>query len=411
MKTSADNAAVLIVDDDPQIVETVARILSTRAIRAIAAHDPAEALTRLAADPDIAVVLTDINMPGGSGLDLADRIGTIRDDASAVELIFITGDGTAENAVHALRRKAFDFLPKPFRMTELIDVVERARAACLTRRERALRSREVERQIDAAHEQGQRLASHLAQSMKTLARTQAALSRAEEVRENLFAVISHELRTPLIPILGFSDIILSSPDLPRDSLEHMVGAIRAEGGRLLDLIETALDILVLQQDGALRTGPASPLRPILDAVAAEARSGPLAREKRIAVTCDGADVAAACDARRVRRAAAALVDNAIKASPPDETVRMALAEAGPDAVSLVVSDRGPGPSDAIMCSIGVPFMQGDMSYTRAWSGAGLGLAFVDRVARAHGGTFALTRGQTGGAVAIMTLPRRQTPAR
>jgi signal transduction histidine kinase len=411
MKTSVEQAAVLIVDDDPQIVDTVARILSTRAIRTVSAHDPAEALRRLHGDPDVAVVLTDINMPGGSGLDLADSIGALRDDASAVELVFITGDGTAENAVHALRRKAFDFLPKPFRMTELIDVVERARRSCLTRRDRAVRSREVERQIEAAHDQGQRLASHLAQSMKTLARTQAALNRAEEVRDSLFAVISHELRTPLIPILGFSDIIMSSPDLPRDSLMHMVGSIRAEGGRLLDLIETALDILVLQQEGTLRAGPPSPIGQLLDAVVTDAQSGALATEKRVAIACEHADVIASCDALRVRRAAAALLDNAIKASPPGAAVRVTLAEAGSNVLSLTVSDQGPGPSDDIIASVGVPFMQGDMSYTRAWSGAGLGLAFVERVARAHGGAFTLARGPSGGAVATMTLPREPAAPR
>lgn len=411
MTTSAEQAAVLIVDDDPQILDTVARILSSRAIRTVSAQNPAEALIRLAADPDLAVVLTDINMPGGSGLELADKIGAIRDDASAVELIFITGDGTAENAVHALRRKAFDFLPKPFRMSELIDVVDRARNACLTRRVRAIRSREVERQIDAAHDQGQRLASHLAQSMKTLARTQAALNRAEEVRDSLFAVISHELRTPLIPILGFSDIILSSPDLPRENLLQMVESIRSEGGRLLDLIETALDILVLQQGGSLRLGPPSPVGEIVAAAIGEIANGALAIDKRVTFDRVEGGACAVCDAMRIRRAAGALIDNAVKASPLGGSVTISTAETGLNSIALSVIDQGAGPSDEIIASVGVPFMQGDMSYTRGWSGAGLGLAFVDRVARAHGGAFTLSRGKAGGAVATMTLPREPAPPR
>jgi signal transduction histidine kinase len=396
--------AALIVDDDPQVVRTIAMALASRGVASLTAYSVAEARAMLASEPTILAVVSDINMPSGSGLELADTLPADGDHAGAVELVFMTGDGSKDAVVEALRRKASDFLTKPFRMSELADTVARAIARARARRERGERAASVDRQVREAREIGDRLAEHLTRSLRALADTRAALNRAEEVRANLFAVISHELRTPLIPILGFADLMLANPELSAEDRRRMLGSIRDEGRRLLTLIETALDILALQQPDALRLAPEASI----DAVVALAieDAGARVAEARASLRIEGAGGAADCDPDRLRRAVAALLDNAAKASPPGGEIVVTL-DRGDAAVTVAVRDHGPGAGGGMADALGLPFLQGDMSTTRAWPGAGLGLAFVTRVAAAHRGRFALSDAEDGGALARLTLPLSQ----
>jgi signal transduction histidine kinase len=394
---------VLIVDDDPQVVRTMAMALAGRGVASLTAHSVAEARAMLAADNRIVVVLSDINMPDGSGLELADALPPPGDHAGAVELVFMTGDGSAETVIEALRRKAYDFLRKPFRMSDLATVVGGAMRQASDRRSRGARARSVDAQVREAREIGDRLAEHLTKSLRALADTKAALNRAEEVRENLFAVIGHERRTPLIPILGFVELMIANPEVPPETRARMLESIRDEGGRLLTLIETALDILALQQPDALRVAPAVGLRGLLADSAAGFEDR--AAQKGVCIDVTAPEASLPCDPDRVRRALSALLDNALKASPAGAGVEVEGRCAG-HAVEIRVRDRGPGASRQVIQDVGLPFMQGDMSTTRAWPGAGLGLAFVARVAAAHGGVFSLDNAEGGGAVALLRLPNK-----
>jgi signal transduction histidine kinase len=404
METQTGEVA-LIVDDDPQVVRTMAMALASRGVASLTAHSVREARTMLAAEPRILVVLSDINMPDGSGLELAGALPPPGDHASAVELVFMTGDGSAETVIEALRRKAFDFLRKPFWMADLAGVVGRAMDQARARRARGRRAASVDEQVREARDVGDRLALHLANSLRALADTKAALNRAEEVRANLFAVISHELRTPLIPILGFVELMIANPDSPAENRQEMLRAIRDEGGRLLTLIETALDILALQRPDALRLAPEIALPGVLEEAVAAFRDRAVV--KNVGLKVSSSEIAVPCDPDRLRRAVGALVDNALKASPPGASIAVNGARAG-EVAEVTVRDAGPGASRQVIEDLGLPFMQGDMSTTRAWPGAGLGLAFVARVAAAHGGSFSLDNAQGGGALARLRLPLRRS---
>ncbi len=113
---------VLLVEDEPVVREAAARILRPEGLTVDRVEDVAGALARIRKAKH-RVVLTDLMLPGFSGFDLLERVTGERPD---LPVILITGYATIENALAAFKKGAFDFLPKPFDVPELLGVVRRA---------------------------------------------------------------------------------------------------------------------------------------------------------------------------------------------------------------------------------------------------------------------------------------------
>ncbi|MGH7194248.1 MAG: response regulator, partial [Candidatus Saccharimonadales bacterium] len=113
---------LLIVDDDDEYRATVARRFARRGYR-IAEAAEGEAALALAAGRQFHVAVVDLVMPGLSGLDLLEKLKAGSPDC---EVVMLTGQGTIETAVEAMKRGAFDFLTKPFPLAELEVVVQKA---------------------------------------------------------------------------------------------------------------------------------------------------------------------------------------------------------------------------------------------------------------------------------------------
>jgi two-component system response regulator HydG len=138
---------VLLVDDDANLTSTLELGLSQRGYRVVTASRAEAALGQLDAE-DVDVVLTDLNMPGLGGLAFAERVAASHPDTP---LIVLTGFGTYETAVAAIRAGAYDFLSKPAKLDSIIIALERAL------QHRRLR-REVERlRVEVSGNQGPRL--------------------------------------------------------------------------------------------------------------------------------------------------------------------------------------------------------------------------------------------------------------
>jgi DNA-binding NtrC family response regulator len=112
--------AVLLVDDEPGVLYTLREVLTERGHRVLTAPSGATALPQL---DDAAVVVTDLQMPGMSGLELIAAI-TARDPSLPV--ILLTAHGSEKVAVAAVKAGAYDYLTKPFDIDEVAVVIERA---------------------------------------------------------------------------------------------------------------------------------------------------------------------------------------------------------------------------------------------------------------------------------------------
>jgi DNA-binding NtrC family response regulator len=113
---------LLIVDDDEDFRSTLARRFSQRGYRIQEAADGETALDR-AARRQFHVAVVDLVMPGLSGLELLEKLKAGSPDC---EVVMLTGQGTIETAVEAMKRGAHDFLTKPFPLAELEVVVQKA---------------------------------------------------------------------------------------------------------------------------------------------------------------------------------------------------------------------------------------------------------------------------------------------
>jgi DNA-binding NtrC family response regulator len=122
---------ILLVDDDETFRMTLADQLRRRFPSVREADTTARCMEALAeAEPD--VILLDLHLSDGDGLEL---LGRLRERAPSTEVIVVTGFGTVDAAVEAMRRGAFDFVTKPLRLEALVQVVERAGERRALRRE------------------------------------------------------------------------------------------------------------------------------------------------------------------------------------------------------------------------------------------------------------------------------------
>ena len=116
---------ICLIDDDASARTALEQVLTGEGYEVISYPDGKLGLAA-ALEEDCDCVLTDLRMPGVSGLELIDAL---REELPNLPVVLMTAHGTTETAIEAMRRGAFDYILKPFEMEELLAVVGRAAAA------------------------------------------------------------------------------------------------------------------------------------------------------------------------------------------------------------------------------------------------------------------------------------------
>ncbi len=120
----AHDAVILVVEDDRNMRELMANILAEVQPKAgIACVENAHQAMEYVEGNPVSVVVTDLRMPGGDGIDV---LAFVREHSPNTQVVLVTGYATVESAVGALKQGAFDYLRKPFETVELRCTVERA---------------------------------------------------------------------------------------------------------------------------------------------------------------------------------------------------------------------------------------------------------------------------------------------
>ena len=115
---------ILLVDDEPALRQTLTILLKRQGYDVIACAGQREALSAIRSSPrPFPVILTDLSMPDGSGLDV---LAAAKARSGATQVILITAYSTVENAVSAMSGGAYDFVTKPFDNAELTALVQKA---------------------------------------------------------------------------------------------------------------------------------------------------------------------------------------------------------------------------------------------------------------------------------------------
>ena len=132
---------VLIVDDEQANLESLSRIMRREGCQVLTAPDAKAGLEQLRRQP-VNVLLTDLVMPGLSGVDL---LKAAREIAPETEVVVMTAYGTVENAVEAMKQGAYDFVTKPLKRAQIVGVVHRA----LEKQSLVVENRSLRAQLEA----------------------------------------------------------------------------------------------------------------------------------------------------------------------------------------------------------------------------------------------------------------------
>ncbi len=387
---------LLLVDDEPDMLEALADTLGAAGIQVVTAGDAQAALAHLRANPNITAMVTDLRLPGMDGLTLLRQAMTERqDDTVALEAVVITGHAALAAATQAMRDGAVDFLTKPFGTAEIINAARMAMDRATQRRARACRQ---QRQALA-------LASAEADTAALRERLTALLAGNGMVAPghstDRATVLAHALRTPLVPVLGYAEL-LQQPDLPAEEVHNFAQAI-AEGARgLLTNINRLLDFDALQRPDAEVRPQALAAQSVLTQALTEQVDAAAMRQLTLLQFLPQAFTLQA-DPTLLALALRELLDNAVQASPAGGAVTLgATQQAGH--VLLTVTDQGPGLPEALLTATHLPFATTEPVNLRHSTRLSLGLAMADRIAHLHGGALLLRRPEAGGTEATLRLP-------
>ena len=341
---------VLIVDDDLPLARYVAQLLTPLGMRIDIAGTAKEALDRAAEQP-FDVVLLDIKLPDGCGVELAAQLHERAPDA---ELVFITGHANTEAAVKAVGQNAAAMLVKPFMPAALVESVTKA----------------LQRKRDA----GRAFENRVRESrMQTLMRLSVGLA--------------HELRNPLNSALLQLKVGLrrrrmeqASPD---DAVSAHIGAAADELHRLSRIV-TEFEACV--QPAVLSLEDVTPEQ-LFDSL------GDCA--PHIAVQRDiEPGIVLRLDRTRMQTALAKVVQNALEAMREHGTLYLRALRRDGVAV-LEIEDTGVGIANV------EPIF--DPYYSTKQFGTGLGLTVVQRIVADHGGVIDVTS-HPGRTVFAISLP-------
>ncbi len=230
------------------------------------------------------------------------------------------------------------------------------------------------------------------------------LENLDASRNQFVSDASHELKTPLASMKILSESLLTQPDAPIELYKEFMNDINNEVDRLslvindlLTLVKTdkGMDTLVIGD-----VDLAQMIKHITGTVS------PLARNKHITISYEYVDVLLRGDELRLNQVFTNIIDNAIKYSPENTTVKVNLTQNASNAV-VTVADQGIGISPEDLSRIFERFYRVDKARSRQAGGTGLGLSIVKQIIEQHGGIIEVKSEPGHGTTFTITLPLNQ----
>lgn len=224
------------------------------------------------------------------------------------------------------------------------------------------------------------------------------LDKSDRLKNEFISSVSHELRTPLTSIKGWAETIgnIADPEDPRH--RRGVQVIAQEADRLYAMVEELLDFSRMQNGLKLQCEALDLVAEVSETVLTVE---PRVRQARIALVYEEPDMPMPvwADSARLRQVFLNILDNAVKYSP--EGGRITVLVTGYGATAFVsITDEGPGIAAEDLKNVKVKFFKG----RGAVRGSGIGLAVVDEIVKAHGGSVDLVSAEGQGATVTVCLP-------
>lgn len=234
------------------------------------------------------------------------------------------------------------------------------------------------------------------------------LAQAARVKDEFLASVSHELRTPLTAILGLTQSLQEDIYGPLSEVQQTVlRNIDQSGRHLLALITDILDVAKIEAGQfTLELGPAA-VDGICQASLMFIRQKAQEKQIQLSLVFDQAVKIIETDDRRLKQILVNLLDNAVKFTPDGGAVGLEVkGDAENKIVRFTVWDTGIGIDPADFTRLFKPFVQLDSRLAREYTGSGLGLVLVYRMAEMQGGSVTVASNGAGGSRFTIALPWR-----
>ena len=227
-----------------------------------------------------------------------------------------------------------------------------------------------------------------------------SLRQREEIRSDFINGIVHDLKAPISSINGYVGLIQNTTRLD-DRGQAFLQAILDTTDRILNMVQHLLDMALLTNTEQIRKHPLD-LESVVEETLKDVEGTASLKKIRLRTEIVGEPYLIDGDERRLARCLLNLLDNAIKYSPEDSAVFIALTYCK-DSVILQVSDQGPGIDSEDLPYIFDQFYQGKRHDK---SGVGLGLQLVQATVAVHDGTVTVRNLEDAGAEFTITLPAK-----
>lgn len=369
---NADGNIILLVDDDPAILEGVADLLGLYGYQVITAPDGQTALEQMRSfEPDL--VISDIMMPGMDGYQFFEAVRQ-NPAWTPIPFIFLTARGQRMDIRRGQSLGADAYLTKPFEPEDLLIAV-RAR---------------LKRAQDIRH---------------------AAHADVEHMKQQLITIFSHELRTPLAYIYGYVNLLRDQrDDLDEAAISEMLEGAHRGTRRLVSLVEDLMMMVqiesgVLEMEIALEKGQ-MPLQTMVRSAVEKSRW--LANERGVQLEVDIDPGIGSCHySLYVENALLRLIDNAIKFCRRGVGCVLVHAYRSGDEARVEVEDNGIGIAPDKQQAIFERFFQLDRDVMEQ-QGVGLGLSLAQALVRLHGGEIGVQSSLGKGSIFTVSLPIEHT---
>jgi two-component system sensor histidine kinase/response regulator len=318
------------------------------------------------------VVFVDLKMPGISGVEVLEKIH--ESDPSAVTIV-ITGYATVSSAVEAMKKGAYDFLPKPFTPDEFRLITQRG----LEKRRLVLETLSLRREKDM-------------------------------LREHFAAIVSHELKAPVGAVQ--QNLFAMAQELANQLTEEQKGRLdrmKSSIDGLLKLIHTWLRVYSTDIEKIAENFEPTSVNSTLSKAIESVQSQAMRKDVEILVSINDSLRPVLGDEGTLAEALVNIFSNAIKYSRMSSQVLVKAEEQGDD-VLITISDSGVGISKEDLPYIFEGFY-GSKPGSAGERGSGLGLAITRQIIEAHRGSITVESELGKGSTFVVRLPVLVTESR
>jgi len=363
------SAVILVIDDEESMRDSCSQILTKDGFRAEVAENGSVGLEKIKElKPDLTLV--DLKMPGISGMEVLEKTREI--DPNIISVV-ITGYATVDSAVEAMKKGAYDFLPKPFTPEELRLIIRRG----LERR-------------------------------KLILETESLRREKKLMEENFITMVSHQLRSPIVAILQYYEVILAG--IVGDVSEKQKEMIQRAKDRLeslLNLINDWLDVARIDRGQIVDKLKPLSLKDVIKKVVEDMR--PLAQKDEITLEfghCSQNDLVQG-DKETLEQVFSNLINNAIRYNKTKGQVLITIKE-NKDFIATEVQDTGIGIAKEHLPLIFEQFYRVSRGEDQKAKGTGLGLSIAKKIVEAHAGSIQVSSELGKGSTFTVLLPKAET---